>query len=415
MLVLAAWSDLCRQFFMPQLILLQTASDTWGTHLGIERLSNILWCIGIIVGTLLIRKPLTRLITRITSYYANRLYDKKYSGYFTEHVSRPLEMLIVVGLFYIAVNQLSAVLNVVFFRRFSADKLVYELRISDVTDKLAMFLVIIFATLTLARIADFIFRILLDKAVEEQERDRQQLYPLIKEVCKIAVWTIGFFWLLGSVFQVNIPALIAGLGIGGVAIALAAKESVENFFASFIIIADKPFRSGDTVRLGSLEGAVERIGFRSTRLRNGDGSVFIIPNKKLIGENLENLSQKDQRKIRLVFTVKYGMDQQQLDSMVERLRTMVRDTTHVRQPVNISLENFGENALQVVIVFLLPEPLPEGVSADFIRHQINLKAYGIIANYMKPFSESTAGNNAASEENNEPTGEESSSSDDGIM
>lgn len=374
-------------------VMLQSSEAGWQLDFENERLSNFLWFAGIVVGTLLIRKPLTRLITKISCYYADRLYGRKYSGYFIEQVSRPLEMLVVTGLLYVAVNQLSGVLNVVFFRRFKGRKLDYELRISDVTDKLATFFLVIFATLTVARIVDFVFKILLDKAVEARERDQQQLYPLIKEVAKITVWTIGTFWMLGSVFTVNIPALIAGLGIGGIAIALAAKESVENFFASFIIIADKPFRSGDNVRLGALDGIVERIGFRSTRLRNYDGCVFIIPNKKLIGENLENLSQRETRRIRLVYVIRYGVSETELAQMMDALKEMTQGTEPVQSPVTVTMENFTETAFQLIVTCYLPDTLSVHEVED-IKRVINLRAYGIIMQYtqaLPPAQEVPAG------------------------
>jgi len=180
---------------------------------------------------------------------------------------------------------------------------------------------------------------------------------------------------------VNIPALVTGLGIGGVAIALAAKESVENFFAAFTILTDKPFQTSDVVRLGTLEGKVERIGFRSTRLRNAEGSLFIIPNKKLIGENLENLTQRDTRRVRVVFHLKYGIAPQELYLMMGELKDMVRQTLHVVEPVNVLLETFGENTFQLSLQYFLPDPLAEGTNPDKIRQEINFKAYSIMSRH----------------------------------
>ena len=349
-------------------------------RIGTERVSNILWFAGIIIATLLLKKPLSLMIAKLSCTISNRFSDKRHAKLFQGLIIKPVELLLITLLFYIAVNQLRFFLQQVIFRRLHDDKLV-EIRISDVADKLFIFLLILFFIWTVSRIVDFIFHVIIAKAYEEDNKEKEQLLPLVREVVKMGVWTIGIFWVFGTVFNVNIPALITGLGIGAVAIALAAKESVENFFASFTILTDKPFQTGDVVKLGSLEGMVEQIGFRSTRLRNADGSLYIIPNKKLINENLENLSQRDTRRVRVVFNVKYGMPSDRLQPMIDELKLMIRKVLHVIDPVNVALETFGENSFQLVLNYHLPEPLAEGASPDAIKQEINLNAYTIIARY----------------------------------
>ncbi len=361
--------------------LAQTAFGFFDSTIGNERLSNILWFAGIIALTLLLKKPLTKLLSWLTCNIVNRFSEKKIATRFQEYLYKPLQFLLVTFLFYVAINQLKSVLQFVIFKRAYTDKPVFEIRVSDVADKLTLFFIILFTTLALARLAEFIFHVLIDKAYEEDEKDRQQLYPLLKEVSKILIWAMGGFWMLGSVFQVNIPALITGLGIGGVAIALAAKESVENFFASFTILTDKPFQTGDTVALSGLQGAVERIGFRSTRLRNADGSVYIIPNKKLIGENLENLSQRDNSMVHVVINLKYGLAPDKLKQMIAEMKTMVQNSLQVMQPVAVSLDGFGEGSFQLSVSYHLPEKLDEGTSANDIKQEINLKTYRIVSEY----------------------------------
>jgi MscS family membrane protein len=346
-----------------------------------EHLNNILWFAGILLGTLLLYKPMTALLAKVICSVVNRFTDRKHAPKFQQEITTPIELLLLTFMCYIALNQLTDLLQFTVFKRTYEGKPPYEIKVSDITDKIALFLLILFTTLTLVRVMEFIFHVLVEKAYEDGEKDRQQLYPLIKEVSKIIIWSMGTFWVLGSVFQVNIPALITGLGIGGVAIALAAKESVENFFASFTILADKPFQTGDTVRLSSLEGVVERIGFRSTRLRNGDGSTYIIPNKKLIGENLENLTQRDNRRVRLVLNMRYGMSQDKLRQMIAELKAMVQKTLHVIDPIEVALDSFGESVFQVVISYHLPEPIAEGGKVGEVKQEINVNAYGIASKY----------------------------------
>ena len=101
-------------------------------------------------------------------------------------------------------------------------------------------------------------------------------------------WFLGVLIILSNIFDVNVAALAAGLGVGGVAVALASKESLENLLGSFTIFFDKPFTVGDTVTLGGVTGTVEKVGFRSTRIRTFDKSIVTVPNKNIISINIFN-------------------------------------------------------------------------------------------------------------------------------
>jgi len=385
--------------------LLQANWQQLEQRIGSERVSNVLWFAGIIICTLLLKRPVSKLIARLGCVIANRFSDKRHGQLFQSLIVKPVEVLVITILFYVAVNQLSVFLHQVIFRRMHADKVV-EIRVSDVADKLFLFLIILFLVWTVSRILDFIFHVIISGATSEHNREKEQLLPLLKEVVKIVIWTIGIFWLLGSVFNVNIPALITGLGIGGVAIALAAKESVENFFASFTILTDKPFQTGESIKLGSLGGKVEHIGFRSTRLRSADGSLFIIPNKKLVNENLENLTQRDTSGVKVTLHIKYGLAPEKLDRFLEELKLMLREFKDVIDPVSVTLETFGENAFQIVMNYHLPEPMTGGVAAGDIKQAINVKAYAIASKYvMAPGDSGKAISKADQKEGESPVGE----------
>lgn len=349
-------------------------------RMGNERISNILWCAGIVLATLLLKRPLSLLLARLSSGIANHFSYKNQGRLFRELTVKPLELLLQTFLYYIAINQLRIFINFVIFRRQHGQKVV-EIRIGDVADKLFLLLLIVFFILVVSRVIEFMFQVLIDKASDEDDKGREQLFPLLKEVIKVLVWTVGAFWVLGAVFNVNIPALVTGLGIGGVAIALAAKESVENLFAAFTILTDKPFQTGDQIKLGSFEGTVERIGFRSTRLRNGEGVLYIIPNKKLVNENLENLSLRSVRKWKVSFNIKYGIKEADLSVMITELKKTVKESTLVLEPVTVLLDSFGENSFQLSVNYQLPDPVTGQLTAEDIRQIIALKAFRVIASY----------------------------------
>ncbi len=124
-----------------------------------------------------------------------------------------------------------------------------------------------------------------------------QFLPFAKDLLKVFIVIVGAMVVLGEVFGVNVTALVGGLGIGGLAVAFAAKESLENLIASFTIFLDQPFGVGDLVTAGDVSGTVEKIGFRSTRLRTAEKSYLTVPNKSMIDKPLDNLSLRTSRRV----------------------------------------------------------------------------------------------------------------------
>lgn len=351
-------------------------------RIGGERIANLLWCAGIILATFLLKKPLTKALTVLTSKLAARFNTEGRHQELENTIRKPLGSLLQTVLFYVAISQMGILLDHLVLHRYKGDAKL-EVTLSDVADHIFLFFTILFVTQFIVRLLDFFFQLSVEKAQQERNRERQQLLPLMREVTKMFAWTMSFFWILGSVFHVNIPALITGLGIGGVAIALAAKESVENFFAAFTLLSDKPFQTGDSIKIGDLEGVIESIGFRSTRLRNADGSVFVIPNKNLVSQTLENLTQRDVRRVRVPVNVRYRLAPGALQQMIADMKEMVRKTAHVVDPVEVTVETFGENSFQVMIAYHLPFPLT-GTTLNTVKQEINLQLFEIVDKYTGP-------------------------------
>jgi MscS family membrane protein len=346
-----------------------------------EPLEDYLWFAGIILFTLLLRKTATRLLAGSGNIIA-RLFgsvgaNKNRLGIL---IRKPLGKLVQTILYFIAFNFLQDL-----WSRYSWTPLMgnkgYVVHLDRLIDHIFLLLFIIFLGQVLSRIIDFIYHVQLEKAREEDNKDRAQLLPLMKEIGKLLMWTICFFWILGSVFNVNIPALITGLGIGGIAIALAAKESVENFFAAITILSDKPFEVGDYIKLGPVEGTAERIGFRSTRIRGADGSAYIIPNQKLVGENLINQSKRDTRVITLIVNIKYGVPYNDLQKIIAELKQMFPEVKHIKENTDVQLNSFDKETMQLLISYSLPHPLTEESTIDKIKQVINMRVYEIVNKY----------------------------------
>jgi MscS family membrane protein len=331
---------------------------------------------------LFLARPIASGIARLVSAVIWKFSHQKNKKAYSDVVSRPLGNLLALLFLYLAVLRLTWPFNfVIYARPASGTHTAVNLTLLEVADRIFQLLIIIQLGLVIARTIDYIFRMQINRAQASGDTEQLQLFPLMRDVAKILLWTMAFFWVLGSVFSVNIPALIAGLGIGGVAIALAAKESVENFFAAFTILTDKPFQSGDTIRLGTLEGAVERIGFRSTRLRHADGSMFVIPNSNLVSQNLENLSKRIRTRVQLKVLLRNDLPVESLGTLMNTLEDRIAHTENVRTPVSVNLNTFGKSTIELMLSYHLPVPSLGQTEEESIKQDIALKIYAMLSQY----------------------------------
>ena len=144
----------------------------------------------------------------------------------------------------------------------------------------------------LYRLAFFFENYLKDRADKSDKGLGDLLLPFLGKTLRFVIILIGFAVILHRLTGLNFGPMIASLGIGGAAIAFAAKESIGNFLGSLTIIFDKPFTVGDQIVIDNYNGVVEQVGFRSTRIRTMDGSLVSIPNEKVITGALENIGQR---------------------------------------------------------------------------------------------------------------------------
>ena len=164
---------------------------------------------------------------------------------------------------------------------------------------------------------------------------------------------IGLLIALGQVFGVNVTALIGGLGIGGLAVAFAAKESLENLLASFTIFLDQPFGVGDLVTAGTVSGTVEKIGFRSTRLRTAEKSYLTVPNKSMIDKPLDNLSLRTARRVgfTLIFDQKTTSDQ--LQAIIKEAVTAMEAHPLVTKDVQMKFNTISPTGKEVTVQYFV--------------------------------------------------------------
>lgn len=176
-----------------------------------------------------------------------------------------------------------------------------------------------------------------------------QLVPIVRTSARVVVLAMGVLTFL-QVLNYPVGSLLAGLGIGGMAIALAAKDTLANLFGSLVILVDRPFTVGDWVEIDDYEGTVEEVGLRVTRIRTFANSLISIPNGTLTTKAVNNWSKMQKRRISLDIGVTYDASPEQLKVAVERLRELLREHPKVRNDFFIvNFKNFGPSSLDIFV------------------------------------------------------------------
>ncbi|MAU30816.1 MAG: mechanosensitive ion channel protein MscS [Flavobacteriaceae bacterium] len=237
---------------------------------------------------------------------------------------------------------------------------------------------------TINRAIDFIGYKLKNKASETESKVDDQLIPFAIDIAKVLTIILGVVMILGDVFDVNITALVTGLGIGGVAFALASKESLENLLGSFTIFFDKPFTVGDIVTLGGLTGTVEKVGFRSTRIRTFDKSVVTVPNKNIISTELDNLGARPVRRVKFNIGLTYNTSVENIKNILQDIQKLVDEYPMTNQDGKVRFLNFGASSLDIMVLYFVDSPDWE-VLID-TQQTINFQIIDIVNKYECEFA-----------------------------
>ncbi len=183
-----------------------------------------------------------------------------------------------------------------------------------------------------------------------------QLVPLIRKTLRFFVVVMGVILILQN-NGYNVASLIAGLGIGGLAVALAAKDTLANFFGSITIFADRPFKIGDWIKVGSVEGVVEEVGFRTTRVRTFYNSLVSVPNSQIATTDIDNFGMRQYRRLKTVLNLTYSTSPEQMEAFVEGIKGIVKANKHFRQDFyEVHFNSFGAHSLDVLVYVFFDVP-----------------------------------------------------------
>jgi MscS family membrane protein len=200
--------------------------------------------------------------------------------------------------------------------------------------------------------------------------------PLIKKTLAALVAVIGLLTLAQS-FGADVKAFLAGLGIGGLAVAFAAQDTIANLFGSLVVVLDQPFKVGEVVRIGVTTGTVEDIGLRSTKLRLVDRSLAVLPNKLVAAEVITNLSRFTQRRVEQTIGLTYDTPPAQMEAIVRDIRQILeREADIETSSVQVYFSDYGESSLNIWLVYVIK--LPDFGAHMAVRQRINLAIHAAV-------------------------------------
>ena len=198
---------------------------------------------------------------------------------------------------------------------------------------------------------------------QERKSGLAPFMPWIKKSLFTIVFVFGVLMIAQSL-GANVRAFLAGLGIGGLAFALAAQDTIANLFGSVVVAIDQPFKVGETIRIAGNVGMVEDIGLRSTKLRLVDRSLMVIPNKTVAGEAVTNLSRFTSRRVEQVFGLTYDSTPDQLEGIVKDIRALIAGEAEINQPdTHVYFRDFNASSLDLWVVYVVKDP-------DFVKHMM---------------------------------------------
>ncbi len=210
-------------------------------------------------------------------------------------------------------------------------------------------LVVVSIVWSIYRLIDVLAERMAVKAAETESKLDDQLVPLVRKSLKVFCVIAGVLFILQNL-DVNVASLLAGLGIGGLAVALAAKDSIANFFGSIMIFVDRPFQIGDWVVVDGSEGIVEEVGFRSTRIRTFYNSVITLPNAKFTETKIDNYGVRQYRRTYVTLGLTYDTTPEQMQAFVEGIRAIVQANRYSRKDYyEIHMSGFGAHSLDVMV------------------------------------------------------------------
>lgn len=316
---------------------------------------------GVILFVIILKRFISRYLAGLMFKVINKIWKDVDKKSFTSLLIQPL------GFFLLILFSIISLHKLIFPASLNID--IYGYSIKQIIHSVATLILVLSFIWLLLRIIDFIATILEIKTNLIPDQSDKQLIVFFRDFFKVVIAIIGLMMVLNFAFHLNVGSLITGLSIVGAGIALALRESLENLIASFIIFFDKPFTTGDLVKVQNITGTVEKIGLRSTTIRSDQKTYVSVPNKQMVDSVLDNLSLRTQRKGELKLEIGVTTNSSLIESLITGIKNILKkkelDDSHV-----LMSDITGQAFIITIDYFTAPFTINE---FNNIRQEINLE------------------------------------------
>lgn len=296
-------------------------------------IENWLIAIGILVGSFVFVKILywvfSNIFQKITSKTTNSLDDT-----LLRTLQKPITFLVIVSAYFYSVKFLH-----------------FSLNTESILLNIAYIFIALGITSIISRIIDAVIsEVILPISEKSETSFDNHLIPVIQKAVRAIIWSLGIVIGLDNI-GFDITAMIAGLGIGGLALALAAQDSVKNIFAGIMIFLDKPFKIKDRIKIDGHDGVVEEVGLRSTRIRTLEGRIVTIPNCTFTDNSVINVTSQPALKVKINLGLTYDTNEDDMQKAINILQDIVKNQDAITDDYAAGFNGFGDFSLNILFMY----------------------------------------------------------------
>jgi MscS family membrane protein len=338
---------------------------------------QLLICGGILLLGFLVKRLLANILSKQSFRFVKTFSKNEFSEEFVALLRKPIEQMLALIIIYLAFDRLTFPLG---WNLVPPDQLGLRWLIFTIWS-IAMFVT---GTRILLRATDFFSLVLANR---KGATVTAELANFLKELIKVLIVILCLFAALRFIFHLNITALVASLGIGGLAVALAAQDTLANLLGSFIIYLDKPFKVGDQVEAGEIKGKVEHVGFRTTRIRTAEKSLLTVPNKKLIDTALNNISLTEAKRVHFILALSYSSTPEQISAIIAGIRNTLLDNPQISKDITVSFSDIAASSLNIAVTYFVMSQANEVIVET--KEAVNIAVMKIVAENGCEFASAT--------------------------
>ncbi len=230
--------------------------------------------------------------------------------------------------------------------------------VAGLTDTLVSILFVLSLAFVVYCLVDVVDHWLTSFSQKTDSKLDDMLAPVVRKSLRVTIVILAFVQVATILSDKPITSILAGLGVGGLALALAAQDTIKNFFGSLMLFVDKPFEMGDRIVVGAVDGSVEEVGLRSTRIRNLEGHLVTIPNGELAHEKIQNVSERPYLKRVVNITVTYDTPPEKVERAVEIIKNLLDNHEGMTPdlPPRVVFNEFLDAALNILVIYWYSPP-----------------------------------------------------------